>query len=89
MVRFTPPGQPDQKFGSNSGTYFFVREHNKVFESMGGLRLTGFSVAAGGEDQARQMAPWRLDVSRTDGYVGSQSANRPVVSGAATMRGPS
>jgi len=25
MVRFTPPNQPDQKLGSNSGSYFFIR----------------------------------------------------------------
>jgi putative ABC transport system permease protein len=50
MVRFTPPNEPDQKFGSNSGTYFFIREHNHVFESMGGLRLTSFSIAADTRD---------------------------------------
>jgi len=50
MVRFTPPNEPDQKFGSNSGTYFFIREHNRVFERMGGLRLTSFSIAADRSD---------------------------------------
>jgi hypothetical protein len=53
MVRFSPPNQPDQKLGSNSGTYFFVREHNRVFERMGGLRLTGISIASETDD-ARQ-----------------------------------
>jgi len=54
MVRFTPPNQPDQKLGTNAGVYFFVREHNQVFEKMGALRITGFSVAAEGGDSGRQ-----------------------------------
>src|SRR5262252_3150854 len=37
MVRFTPPQQPDQRLGANSGSYFFIRRHNKVFERMGAL----------------------------------------------------
>ena len=41
MVRFTPPSQPDQKLGTNSGGYFFIREHSRVFERMGVLRITG------------------------------------------------
>ena len=52
MVRFTPPNQPDQKLGTNSGGYFFIREHNRVFERMGVLRITGFSVAVGDSDDA-------------------------------------
>jgi putative ABC transport system permease protein len=47
MVRFTPPAQPDQKLGTNAGGYFFIREHNRAFERMGVLRITGFSVAVG------------------------------------------
>jgi putative ABC transport system permease protein len=47
MVRFTPPTQPDQKLGTNAGGYFFIREHNRSFERMGVLRITGFSVAVG------------------------------------------
>jgi predicted permease len=62
MVRFTPPNQPDQKFGSNSGTYFFVRQNNRVFQSMGGLRLTSFSVGAadteGGETRDWVLGGW-------------------------------
>ena len=46
MVRFTPPNQPDQKLGTNAGSYFFVREHSRSFERMGAIRITGFSVAA-------------------------------------------
>jgi putative ABC transport system permease protein len=54
MVRFTPPNQPDQKLGTNAGSYFFVRQHNQVFESMGALRITGFSVATEGGELGRQ-----------------------------------
>jgi|KBSSwiStaDraftv2_1062776.scaffolds.fasta_scaffold14991_4 putative ABC transport system permease protein len=52
MVRFTPPSQPDQKLGTNSGGYFFIRAHSRVFERMGVLRITGFSVAVGDSDDA-------------------------------------
>jgi putative ABC transport system permease protein len=52
MVRFTPPQQPDQKLGTNSGGYFFIREHNTVFERMGVLRITGFSAGIGESDDA-------------------------------------
>lgn len=54
MVRFTPPNQPDQKLGTNSGSYFFIREHNRVFQSMGALRITGFSVATESGESGRQ-----------------------------------
>jgi putative ABC transport system permease protein len=55
VVRFTPPNQPDQKLGTNTGGYFFVREHNRVFEKMGVLRITGFSVGVGDDpDEQRQ-----------------------------------
>ena len=44
-VRFSPPNQPDQKLGSNSGTYFFVRDHSDIFEKTGAIRITGFSAS--------------------------------------------
>ena len=44
-VRFSPPNQTDQKLGSNSGTYFFVRDHSDVFEKTGAIRITGFSAS--------------------------------------------
>ena len=44
-VRFSPPNQADQKLGSNSGTYFFVRDHADVFERTGAIRITGFSAS--------------------------------------------
>ena len=54
-VRFSPPGQPGQKLGSNSGTYFYVRDHSTVFERAGAVRVTGISISAdlGG------VAPWQ------------------------------
>lgn len=54
VVRLTPPHQPDQKLGTNSGGYFFIREHNRVFDRMGVLRVTGFSVAVGDSDTAER-----------------------------------
>ena len=53
MVRFSPPNQPGQKLGTNSGSYFFIREHSNIFEKMGALRITGFSVAAENSDLGR------------------------------------
>src|SRR5689334_20884135 len=54
-VRFSPPGQPDQKLGSNSGTYFFVRERSDIFERTGALRITGISISA----ELGGAAPWQ------------------------------
>lgn len=44
-VRFSPPKQADQKLGSNSGTYFYVRDHSDIFEKTGAIRITGFSAS--------------------------------------------
>lgn len=44
-VRFAPPGQPDQKLGSNSGTYFYVRDNSEIFERTGAIRVTGISIS--------------------------------------------
>jgi putative ABC transport system permease protein len=44
-VRFSPPNQPDQKQASNSGTYFFIRDHSDIFEKAGAVRITGFSAS--------------------------------------------
>ncbi len=54
MVRFTPPDQPDEKLGTNSGGYFFIREHNRVFERMGVLRISGVTAAVGDSDDAQR-----------------------------------
>src|SRR6185295_13371130 len=72
MVRFTPPNQPDQKLGTNSGSYFFIREHNRVFERMGALRTTGFSVAAESSDANRE---WVLGGWVTPGLTDTMGVN--------------
>lgn len=51
-VRFSPPNQASQKLGSNSGTYFFVRDHSDIFEKTGAIRITGFSVSADATGEA-------------------------------------
>src|SRR5215216_7192772 len=33
LVRFTPPDQGDQRLGSNSGSYLFLKRHIRSFES--------------------------------------------------------
>jgi putative ABC transport system permease protein len=54
MVRFTPPQQPEQKFGTNAGSYFFIRARNHVFQSMGAVRFVGFSIAGSQDDPNRE-----------------------------------
>ncbi|HEY1240255.1 MAG TPA: ABC transporter permease [Bryobacteraceae bacterium] len=54
MVRFTPPAHSDQKLGTNPGSYFFIREHSRVFERMGAVRLVYQSVSPNGGDSASQ-----------------------------------
>jgi predicted permease len=50
-VWFTPPNQPDQKMGTNSGAYFTLRENNTVFAEMGVGRLKeAFAIAREGEE---------------------------------------
>jgi putative ABC transport system permease protein len=77
MVRFTPPRQPDQKLGTNAGGYFFIREHSRVFERMGVLRITGFSVAVGESDsvarewlQGGWASPGLTDVFKVQPVIG-------------------
>ncbi len=54
MVRFTPPDHADQRLGSNPGSYFFIREHNRSFEKMGAIRMTGNSVASDSGDASNR-----------------------------------
>ena len=54
MVRFSPPNQPDQRLGTNPGSYFFIRQHNDVFEHMGAVRVTTSSVTPPASDVAPQ-----------------------------------
>jgi putative ABC transport system permease protein len=52
MLRFTPPNQPDQKLGTNRGTFRFLREHSQSFEHIGELRAIDYSIAAGSSGDA-------------------------------------
>lgn len=54
MVRFSPPDHADDRLGSNSGSYFFIREHNRSFAHMGAVRVTGNSVANDGGDASNR-----------------------------------
>ena len=55
---FTPENQPDQRAGTNTFAYFTIRDHSRVFESVGTVRLSNaFNV--GDEDPS---APGRLRV---------------------------
>ena len=38
-VWLTPPNEPDQRFGTNTGVYFTIRDNNTSFESFGTGRL--------------------------------------------------
>jgi putative ABC transport system permease protein len=38
-VWLTPPNEPDQRFGTNTGVYFAIRDNNSSFESLGTGRL--------------------------------------------------
>ena len=54
LVRFTPPGQGDQRLGSNSGSYLFLKQHSHSFERIGALRVTGFSVVRGASGEGER-----------------------------------
>ncbi len=56
MVRFSPPNQPEQKLGNNSGIYFFVRDHSRVFERIGAIRITGVRLTPGADSDTQ--ATW-------------------------------
>ena len=52
-VWLTPPHQPEQRFGTNTGVYFTIRDNNTSFESFGTGRLNeAFTVAIPGEPAA-------------------------------------
>jgi predicted permease len=40
MVWLTPPNQPDQHFGTNTGVFFTIRDNSTSFESFGAGRLS-------------------------------------------------
>jgi putative ABC transport system permease protein len=57
VVWFTPPNDANQKFGTNTGAYFILRDNSSVFESLGAARLNeGFNVAP---DTENATPDWR------------------------------
>jgi hypothetical protein len=88
VVRFTPPNQPDQKLGTNSGGFFFIREHNRVFEKMGVLRITGVSAAVGDAPDAQRQwlqagwaSPGLTDVSGSTSTIAKWASSSAMDSG--------
>src|SRR5215471_20132406 len=52
-VWLTPPNEPEQRFGTNTGVYFTIRDNNKSFESFGTGRLNeAFAVTFPGDAAA-------------------------------------
>jgi len=59
-VWLTPPNEPEQRFGTNTGVYFTIRDHNTSFESFGTGRLNeAFTVSLPGDPTA-QWVPSQL-----------------------------
>lgn len=53
-VWLTPPNEPDQRFGTNTGVFFTIRDNNTSFESFGTGRLnSAFSVTPSGDTKAQ------------------------------------
>jgi hypothetical protein len=51
----TPPNEPDQRFGTNTGAYFAIRDNNASFERFGAGRLNeSFTLSVPGDPTA----PW-------------------------------
>jgi putative ABC transport system permease protein len=57
-VWLTPPNEPDQRFGTNTGIFFTIRDNNTSFESFGTGRLSeAVTVRPSGGDEAAQRIP--------------------------------
>jgi putative ABC transport system permease protein len=57
-VWLTPPNEPDQRLGTNTGVFFAVRDNNTSFESFGTGRVSGAVIATpSGGDSAAQRIP--------------------------------
>jgi putative ABC transport system permease protein len=55
-VWLTPPNEPEQRFGTNSGVFFTVRDNNTSFESFGTGRLNETAtMMVAGDDRAHWM----------------------------------
>src|SRR6185503_504698 len=60
VVWLTPPNEPEQRFGTNTGVYFTIRDNNTSFESFGTGRLNeAFTVTLPGDPTA-QWVPSQL-----------------------------
>jgi putative ABC transport system permease protein len=84
IVRFTPPDHADQRLGSNPGSYFFIREHNRSFEKMGAIRIVGTSAASGDGDSSNRewvqegwISPGLQDVLSVQPMLGRWFAQDP------------
>ncbi len=66
MVRFSPPNQPEQKLGNNSGIYFFVRDHSRAFEKIGVIRVTGVRLTP---DASDTQATWAQEGMTSPGLT--------------------
>src|SRR6185295_8645899 len=52
-VWLTPPNEPDQHFGTNTGVYFAIRDNNASFERFGAGRLNeAYTVSIPGDPTA-------------------------------------
>jgi len=58
VIWFTPPGNAGQKFSTNSGAYFILRDNSTTFESMGAARLNeAFNVGQDSDASSRDWVP--------------------------------
>ena len=59
-VWLTPPNEPDQRFGTNTGVYFTIRDNNASFERFGTGRLNeAFTISLPGDPTAHWIpAQW-------------------------------
>ncbi len=75
-IRFSPANQTDQKLGSNSGTYFYVRDHSDIFQKTGAVRITGISATP---DPEGETPPEALQVAWTSTDMISVMGVEPVL----------
>src|SRR6188768_59331 len=69
-VWLTPPNEPDQRFGTNTGVYFTLRDNNASFERLGAGRLNeSLSVSIPGDPSAHWIPTqwYSADLSATLG----------------------
>lgn len=69
-VWLTPPNEPDQRFGTNTGVFFTIRDNNTSFESFGAGRLNeAFTVTLNDDPRALWLPAqfFSADMTRTLG----------------------